>query len=86
MARRIYSAITSADGYVEDADGSFDWGAPDEELLRFGREDHVLHTRGAPEEVNPSSHGAMIVIRGSRVQAAPSQGCSHARKPRSPRR
>jgi RibD C-terminal domain len=28
MARRIYSAITSADGYVEDPDGSFDWGGP----------------------------------------------------------
>jgi dihydrofolate reductase len=38
MARLIYSAIASADGYVEDADGSFDWGAPDEELLRFVNE------------------------------------------------
>jgi dihydrofolate reductase len=35
MAKLIYSAIASADGYVEDADGSFDWAAPDEELLRF---------------------------------------------------
>ena len=35
MARLIYSAIASADGYVEDTGGSFDWGAPDEELLRF---------------------------------------------------
>jgi dihydrofolate reductase len=35
MARLIYSAITSADGYVEDAGGSFDWAAPDEELLSF---------------------------------------------------
>jgi dihydrofolate reductase len=31
----IYSAIASADGYVEDATGEFDWAAPDEELLRF---------------------------------------------------
>jgi len=31
----IYSAITSADGYVEDAAGSFDWAAPDEELHSF---------------------------------------------------
>jgi dihydrofolate reductase len=35
MARLIYSAIASADGYVEDAAGSFGWGAPDEELLCF---------------------------------------------------
>ena len=35
MARLIYSAIASADGYVEDAAGRFDWAAPDEELHRF---------------------------------------------------
>ena len=36
MARLIYSAIASADGYVEDAAGSFDWGpAPDEEQFCF---------------------------------------------------
>jgi dihydrofolate reductase len=35
MAKLIYSAIASADGYIEDAAGGFDWGAPDEELLCF---------------------------------------------------
>ncbi len=35
MAKLIYSAIASADGYVEDAAGSFDWAAPDEQLHRF---------------------------------------------------
>jgi dihydrofolate reductase len=35
MATLIYSAIASADGYVEDAGGSFDWAAPDEEVFRF---------------------------------------------------
>jgi dihydrofolate reductase len=35
MAKLIYSAIASADGYVEDATGSFDWAAPDEELHSF---------------------------------------------------
>jgi dihydrofolate reductase len=35
MARLIYSAIASADGYVEDAAGRFDWAAPDEELFCY---------------------------------------------------
>jgi dihydrofolate reductase len=35
MARLIYSAITSADGYVADVDGRFDWAAPDEEVHAF---------------------------------------------------
>ncbi len=35
MGKLIYSAIASADGYVEDAAGNFDWSAPDEELHRF---------------------------------------------------
>ncbi len=35
MAKLIYSAIASADGYVEDTAGSFDWAAPGEELLCF---------------------------------------------------
>jgi dihydrofolate reductase len=35
MAKLIYSSITSLDGYVEDVDGNFDWGAPDEEVLTF---------------------------------------------------
>jgi len=32
VAKLIYSAITSLDGYVEDREGKFDWAAPDEEL------------------------------------------------------
>ena len=35
MARLIYSAIASLDGYVADEDGSFDWAAPDEEVHSF---------------------------------------------------
>src|SRR5260370_24906267 len=35
MARLIYTAITSLDGYVADKDGNFDWAAPDEEVHRF---------------------------------------------------
>jgi dihydrofolate reductase len=32
VAKLIYSAIASLDGYVADEDGSFDWAAPDEEV------------------------------------------------------
>jgi dihydrofolate reductase len=35
VANLIYSAITSLDGYVADADGNFDWAAPDEEVHAF---------------------------------------------------
>ncbi len=33
MARLIFSAITSLDGYIEDARGNFDWAAPDEDVF-----------------------------------------------------
>jgi dihydrofolate reductase len=35
MAKLIYSAITSLDGYVADEDGRFDWAEPDEEVHAF---------------------------------------------------
>ena len=35
MARLIYGAITSLDGYVADEAGTFDWSAPDEEAHAF---------------------------------------------------
>jgi dihydrofolate reductase len=35
MAKLIYSAITSLDGYVADEDGNFDWAVPDEEVHTF---------------------------------------------------
>ena len=35
MAKLIYSAITSLDGYVADEDGNFDWAEPDEEVHTF---------------------------------------------------
>jgi dihydrofolate reductase len=35
VAKLIYSAITSLDGYVADENGNFDWAAPDEELHTF---------------------------------------------------
>jgi dihydrofolate reductase len=34
-AKLVYSAIASLDGYVADADGNFDWAAPDAEVHAF---------------------------------------------------
>ena len=35
MARLIYSAIASLDGYVADAEGKWDWSQPDEDVHAF---------------------------------------------------
>jgi len=35
VAKLIYSAVTSLDGYVEDRHGNFGWAAPDREVLGF---------------------------------------------------
>jgi dihydrofolate reductase len=35
MAKLIYSAITSLDGYIEDERGQFDWAEPDGEVHAF---------------------------------------------------
>ncbi len=35
MAKLIYSAIASLDGYIEDRAGNFDWAEPDEEVHTF---------------------------------------------------
>jgi dihydrofolate reductase len=38
MAKLIYAAIASLDGYVEDEEGKFDWGMPDEEVHGFAND------------------------------------------------
>lgn len=38
MAKLIYAAITSLDGYIEDVAGHFDWAVPDEEVHGFVNE------------------------------------------------
>ena len=38
MARLIYNAIMSLDGYTVDASGNFDWAAPDQEVHAFVNE------------------------------------------------
>lgn len=38
MAKLIYAALGSLDGYFEDADGRFDWATPDEDVHAFVNE------------------------------------------------
>jgi dihydrofolate reductase len=38
VARLIYSAIASLDGYIADEDGNFDWAVPDEEVHGFAND------------------------------------------------
>jgi dihydrofolate reductase len=38
VSKLIYSVLASLDGYVEDADGSFDWAAPDADVHAFVNE------------------------------------------------
>ena len=38
MSKLVYSALASLDGFVEDADGNFDWAAPDEEVHAFAND------------------------------------------------
>jgi len=38
VAKLIYTALCSLDGYIEDEEGNFDWAAPGEEVHRFVNE------------------------------------------------
>jgi dihydrofolate reductase len=38
VARLVYAALASLDGYVADENGNFDWAAPDEEVHAFVNE------------------------------------------------
>ena len=38
MAKLIYNAIASLDGFIEDAEGKFGWAAPDDEVHAFVNE------------------------------------------------
>jgi dihydrofolate reductase len=40
MPKLVYSMNVSLDGYMEDADGRFDWAVPDDEVHRFVNEEH----------------------------------------------
>jgi dihydrofolate reductase len=38
MARLIYSALMSIDGYIEDREGNFDWAEPDADVHQFAND------------------------------------------------
>lgn len=38
LAKLIYNAIASLDGFIEDAEGKFGWAAPDDQVHRFVNE------------------------------------------------
>lgn len=38
MAKLIYTAMTSLDGYVNDSEGRFDWAMPDDEIHAFAND------------------------------------------------
>ena len=74
MAKLIYSALASLDGYVEDQSGGFEWAAPDEEVHAFvndlerpvgtylyGR--RMYETMGYWETDEASAEGQPAVIR-----------------------
>ncbi len=38
MAKLIYTAMASLDGYINDSDGNFDWAMPDDEVHAFAND------------------------------------------------
>jgi len=49
VAKLIYSAIASLDGYVAEEDGNFDWAVPDEEVHSF-----INNLAGNPDFLYPT--------------------------------
>ena len=69
MAKLIYSAITSLDGYVEDPDGKFEWAAPDEEVHAFVNDLERPIARSACEADLSSRSAPGLNSRSTRVLA-----------------
>jgi dihydrofolate reductase len=73
MAKLIYSAITSLDGYNADEDGNFDWAAPDQEVHTFVNDlerpvgtylyGRRMYEVMAPWETDPTLAGQSPVMR-----------------------
>ena len=78
MAKLVYSAIASADGYIEDASGDFQWGAPDDEVLRLALERSMVLLTNDKDFANivrypPATHTGVVVLR----IAAATEGLVH---------
>ena len=70
MGKLSYAAITSLDGYVVDAEGSFAWAAPDAEVHGF-----VVPTSWPPGADTEQRLGAYLAQHGQvKMQAALTTG------------
>ena len=79
MAKLIYSAITSVDGYAADVDGNFEWAVPDEEVH--------LATDDVWAVCKYTAHGEYLSIGVSRCMVLPVLGRGNgARHPTSTNR
>jgi hypothetical protein len=64
MAKLIYSAIMSLDGYIVDEHGNFDWAEPDEEVHAFINNRERLGGRRRGGWIDPTDRGRAHVSRG----------------------
>ena len=63
MARLIYPAIMSLDGYVADGEGPFEWAAPDEEAAAL--HDQLGEVPGQAGDAQDLGSGRAAAIRGA---------------------
>jgi dihydrofolate reductase len=89
VAKLIYSAITSLDGFVADDDGNFDWAEPDEEVhayfnelerpvgtYLYGRRMYeVMSSRGTPDALTDQPPTSITCSSRRSSWAAASQPC-----------
>ena len=97
MAKLIYAAITSLDGYVEDEEGSFDWSAPDEEVHAFVNElerpigtylygRRMYETMVFWETAGTEADEPAVFRDYAEIWRAAKRSCTHGRCKRSPAR
>jgi hypothetical protein len=65
MAKLIYSALASLDGYVEDERGAFDWAAPDDDVHAFVNDLERASLASAEQHVVWIAHGETMDLVGA---------------------